>query len=79
MNFGFYPISNTIINQKLLKEEFGTTHTVEYLSCLWRNKIPKMIASTAEDEYLQWYYLIKEKGKFKISHYEALERLRKLL
>ena len=51
--------------QKLLKEEFGTTHTVEYLSCLWRNKIPKMIASTAEDEYLQWYYLIKEKGKFK--------------
>lgn len=51
--------------QKLLKKEFGVTHTVEYISSLWRNKIPKLIASVAEDEYLQWYYLNVEKGKYK--------------
>lgn len=51
--------------QKLLKEEFGTTHTVEYLSSLWRNKIPKLIASAAEDEYLDWYYMNVEPGKWK--------------
>ena len=39
--------------------------TVEYISSLWRNKIPKMIASVAEDEYLQWYYLNEKKGKYK--------------
>ena len=51
--------------QKLLKEEFGTTHTVEYISALWRNKIPKLIASVAEDEYLNWYYLQQAPGQFK--------------
>lgn len=51
--------------QKLLKKEFDITHTPEYLSSLWRNKIPKMIASVAEDEYLDWYYLNEEKGKYK--------------
>lgn len=51
--------------QKMLQQEFNTTHTVEYISSLWRNKIPKLIASTAEDEYLDWYYLDQEKGKYK--------------
>jgi len=32
---------------------------------LWRKKIPGIIASTAEDQYLTWYYLTKEQGKFK--------------
>ncbi len=35
--------SNAAI-QELLKDEFDITYTVEYLSSLWRNKIPKMIA-----------------------------------
>ena len=51
--------------QKLLEEEFGVTHSLEYISSLWRNKIPKMIASAAEDNYLQWYYREVEKGKWK--------------
>lgn len=51
--------------QKLLKKEFNMTHTVEYISSLWRNKIPKLIASVAEDEYLDWYYLNVEKGRYK--------------
>ena len=51
--------------QKILEEEFGFTHSVEYISSLWRNKIPKLIASQAEDDYLYWYYLNIEKGKYK--------------
>lgn len=30
--------------QLLLQEEFGIKHSVEYISSLWRNKIPKLIA-----------------------------------
>lgn len=51
--------------QQHLKEKFGITHSLEYISSLWRNKIPKLIASTAEDEILDWYYLNNEKGKYK--------------
>ena len=51
--------------QVQLQLEFGIKHSVEYISSLWRNKIPKLIASAAEDEYLDWYYLNIEKGKYK--------------
>ena len=45
--------------------EFGIKHTVEYISSLWCNKIPKLIALEAEHEWLDWYYLNIEKGKYK--------------
>ena len=51
--------------QKKLEEEFGIKHSVEYISSLWRNKIPKLLASTAEDDYLNYYYLEVERGKYK--------------
>lgn len=51
--------------QTQLQLEFGIKHSIEYISSLWRNKIPKLIASAAEDEYLDWYYLNVEKGKYK--------------
>ena len=51
--------------QEALEKEFGIKHSVEYISSLWRNKIPKLIASKAEDDYLDWYYLNIEKGKYK--------------
>ena len=51
--------------QKALLEEFQVTHSLEYISSLWRNKIPKLIASVAEDEYLFQYYQEIEKGKYK--------------
>lgn len=50
---------------KKIEEEFGIKHTPEYISCLWRNKIPKIIASAAEDQWLYWYYLNIEKGNYK--------------
>ena len=51
--------------QKTLEEEFGIKHSVEYISSLWRNKIPKLIAEAAEDDYLNWHYTQVERGKFK--------------
>ena len=57
-------LSNVAI-QELIQFKFGIKHSVEYISALWRNKIPKMIAAEAERSYLDWYYLNKEKGKYK--------------
>ena len=57
-------LQNTQI-QEILQMEFGIKHSLEYISSLWRKKIPKLIASQAEDEYLYWYYLNIKKGKYK--------------
>ena len=51
--------------QETIQLEFGIKHSLEYISSLWRNKIPKLIASAAEDQYLDWYYFNEEKGKYK--------------
>ena len=71
-----YPLYEKIVIYKIdgmqnaeivehIQEEFGIKHTPEYISCLWRNKIPKLIASAAEDQWLHWYYLNEEYGKYK--------------
>ena len=51
--------------QELLYEKHGTKHSVEYISSLWRNKIPKLIVEQATKEYLEWYYTNVEKGQWK--------------
>ena len=51
--------------QQLLKKQHGIRYSVEYISSLWRNKIPKLIAEQAELNYLDWYYSVKEKGSWK--------------
>lgn len=38
-----------------------TYHTPEYISSLWRQKIPKIIAETAQRQYLYWYYSSRPK------------------
>ena len=48
-----------------LLQRFGKTHSSEYISSLWRKKIPNLIASAAEDEILDWHFLVKEKGRYK--------------
>ena len=57
-------LQNVDIQEKI-EEEFGIKHSVEYISSLWRNKIPKIIASAAEDRFLDWYYLEVEYGTYK--------------
>ena len=51
--------------QEKLEKEFGIKHSIEYISSLWRNKIPKIIASAAEDKFLDYYFLSEMKGKYK--------------
>lgn len=49
--------------QTLLEEEFNIKYSVEYISALWRNKIPKLLAEKEQERYLMWYYTFQEKGK----------------
>ena len=51
--------------QEIIQNEFNITHNLEYISSLWRKKIPKLISSAAEDQWLDDYYLNIEKGKYK--------------
>lgn len=51
--------------QAAIQQEFGIKHSVEYISSLWRKKIPALIASAAEDEYLDWYFMKEKKGHYK--------------
>ena len=71
-----YPLYERIVSDKIdglsnleiqenIQTEYGIKHSIEYISSLWRNKIPKLIASWAEDQFLDWYYLEIEKGQYK--------------
>lgn len=51
--------------QSLLKEKYNIEHSVEYLSALWRKKIPKLIAEAASKEWITWYYSTQIYGKWK--------------
>lgn len=42
--------------QKILEKEFNTVYSMEYISNLWRNKIPKLIAQTAREDFIEWWY-----------------------
>lgn len=57
-------LSNVEVQERI-KEKCGQTHSLEYISGLWRKKIPAIIASAAEDNYLEYYYTEVEKGKWK--------------
>jgi hypothetical protein len=56
--------SNAEIKQ-YLENTYGTIHTEQYISTLWKQRIPKMIAEKAQEEYLLWYYTNIEKGNWK--------------
>lgn len=57
-------LQNTEI-QTLLQINHGIRHSVEYISSLWRNKIPKLLAEKQQEKYLIWYYTNVEYGKWK--------------
>ena len=71
-----YPILYDVVKLKIdglqnkdisiqLKQKYGVTYSVEYLSVVWRKKIPKIISDRAKEDWIVWYYTIKEKGKWK--------------
>lgn len=51
--------------QELLNKKHGIKRSVEYISSLWRNKIPKLLAEQAQEDYLIWHYTMQERGKWK--------------
>ena len=57
-------LSNAEIHT-LLHEKYGQTYSIEYISVVWRNKIPKLLSEKAKENYRVWYYTNVEKGKWK--------------
>lgn len=51
--------------QAELEARHGIKHSIEYISALWRNKIPKLLAEQAKEDYLIWHYTYEEEGKWK--------------
>lgn len=51
--------------QKLLKEKHKVVHSAEYISSLWRQKIPKLMAEKAQEIYLVWYFSNVRYGRWK--------------
>ena len=62
----------------LISQEFDYCYSLEYLSIVWRQKIPKLLAEFAINKYLEWYYTYKDNsipfkkcsccGKKKLAH-----------
>ena len=51
--------------QETIEHDYNIRHSVEYISALWRNKIPKLLAEQEKKNYLDWYYMNVEYGKWK--------------
>lgn len=51
--------------QQYIQDKYDIKHSVEYISSLWRNKIPKILAEKAQEDYLLWHYTHVEQGKWK--------------
>lgn len=51
--------------QELLLRDYQVKHSAEYLSSLWRKKIPKMLAEAAQKKWLYWHYTFEERGHWK--------------
>lgn len=51
--------------QTILQTEFGVLHSIEYISSLWRNKIPKVIAEKEQENVLVWWHTYKVKSRWK--------------
>lgn len=48
-----------------IKEKYKYTYSTEYISILWRKKIPKILSEQAKQDWILWHYTFEEKGKWK--------------
>ena len=51
--------------RSLIEELYGVSYSLEYISSLWRNKIPKMLSEQAKEDYLIWYHTEHGTGEWK--------------
>ena len=57
-------LQNKQILEKIQKDH-NTSYSIEYLSVLWRKKIPKIIAEKAKVNWIMYHYTQEERGKWK--------------
>lgn len=57
-------MQNKEIAQKI-QQDYNVSYSIEYLSTVWRKKIPKIIADKAKAEWIVWHYTVEEEGKWK--------------
>ena len=50
---------------EIIEQDYNVKYSVEYLSSVWRKKIPKIIADKAKEEWIIWHYTFEEYGKWK--------------
>jgi hypothetical protein len=51
--------------QQEIEDKYGRRHSHEYISSLWCNKIPYLIADGFKEDWLNWVYTYKMKGNYK--------------
>ena len=51
--------------KEYLSLHWGKHHSQEYISSLWCNKIPQLIADGYRENYLNWFYTYKNRGLYK--------------
>ena len=49
----------------ILAAKHGVVHSLEYISSLYRNKIPRIVAEYAQNQWMNWYYTHCEEGEWK--------------
>lgn len=71
-----YPVYNTVVQMKflnksneeireILQTKYNEVHSSQFISTLWRQKIPKIIAERAQEEFLIDYYKEHKPNSFK--------------
>lgn len=51
--------------QQFIRDKYHQQHSIQYISTVWRNKIPKLLADKHQQDYLIWYYTTQQYGKWK--------------
>lgn len=51
--------------QKTLEEKYGVTHSQEYISSLYRNRIPELIVDQKREDWVDYMYTFVLKGDYK--------------
>ena len=49
-----------------IQEMLPNKHSIEYISSLWRNKIPELIAEEYKKQWQDWFFTYKAKGSYKL-------------
>jgi len=48
-------LTNKEISKKI-KEDYDIQYSIEYISSLWRKKIPKILSDKAKENWIIWHY-----------------------